>query len=372
MRVLVFDVPASESGALTGLLDFYRFVVARGRKDIEWTFVVSTDALGTPLEGSAIRIIRRPEAKRNWTRRIIFEIFVAPRLVRQYQADAILSLQNTAILWTKVPQVVYVHNSVPYAPTRFSYAKRDERLLAAMGDIFRPLIGWSVRKSRTAVVQTNWLKTAIERRHGIAQGKIVVVSQAVDLHASPGSAARIRGHFIYPAVPFVYKGHKEIVDAVAILHAEGHRPHVVFTIDGTENPYSRALVTTIKDLGLESCFDLVGHISRDRLVEIYRESALLFVSHLESFGLPLMEARILGIPVIATRQPFSEEILEGYDKATLVGQGVARELAAAMKPYCDAKPPAETPNKSAKEPVSYSTPGGWDRMVDLLERATGK
>ena len=372
MRVLVFDVPASESGALTGLLGFYRFVVAKGRKDIEWIFVVSTDALGTPPEGSRIRIVRRPETKRNWTRRILFEIFVAPRLVRQYQADAILSLQNTAILWTRVPQIVYVHNSVPYAPKRFSYARRDERMFAVMGDIFRPLFGWSVRKSRTTVVQTNWLKNAIGRKHGIAPGKIAVVPQTVDFHAPPGRPARIPGHFVYPAVPFVYKGHKEIVDAVAILHAKGHRPQVVFTIEGTENTYSRALAKRIKDLGLESCFGLVGHISRDRLVEIYRESVLLFVSRLESFGLPLMEARVLGIPVIATRQPFSEEILDGYDQATLVGQGVASELAAAMKPYCDAKPVVERSGDSAKQPMSYSTSGGWGSMIALLERAVGK
>jgi glycosyltransferase involved in cell wall biosynthesis len=372
VRVLVFDVPATESGALTGLLDFYRFVVAKGREDIEWIFVVSTDALGTPPEGSRIRIVRRPETKRNWIRRILFEIFVAPGLIRQYQADAILSLQNTAILWTRVPQIVYVQNALPYAPMRFSYASRDERLLAAMGDIFRPLIGWSVRKSRTTVVQTNWLKNAIERKHGIAPGKIAVVPQTVDLHAPPGRPARIPGHFVYPAVPFVYKGHKEIVDAVAILHAKGHRPQVVFTIEGTENPYSRALAKRIKDLGLESCFDLVGHISRDRLVEIYRESVLLFVSRLESFGLPLAEARILGIPVIATRQPFSEEILDGYDQATLVGQGVARELAAAMKPYCNANPCAQASADSAEQPVSYPTSGGWDSVVDLLMKTVGE
>jgi glycosyltransferase involved in cell wall biosynthesis len=130
-------------------------------------------------------------------------------------------------------------------------------------------------------------------------------------------------------------------------------------------------VTTIKDLGLEGCFDLVGHISRDRLVEIYRESALLFVSHLESFGLPLMEARILGIPVIATRQPFSEEILEGYDKATLVEQGLARELAAAMKTYCDGSPCVQASTDCAEQAVSYSTSGGWGSVVDLLMTTVG-
>ena len=372
MRVLVSNVAAKESGALTGLLDLFRFVVALRRKDIEWIFVVSTDALGTPPEGSGIRIVRYPAAKRNWTQRILFEVFVAPRLPGQYQADAILSLQNTAILWTQVPQVVYMHNSVPYAPVRFSYAKRDERWLAAMGDIFRPLIGWSVRKSRATVVQTHWLKSAIERRHGIAPGKIVVVPQTVEFRVPPGNVARISGHFVYPATPLVYKRHEEIVDAVALLHDEGCSPQVVFTIDGTENAYSRAIAKRIEDRGLGGHFHLVGPITREKLVEIYRQSVLLFVSQLESLGLPLLEARALGIPVIATRQPFAEEILGRYDRATLVGQGAAWELSAAMKPYCDPQPCAQTSGEFAGQPVASSTSGGWQALVDLLVKTAGK
>jgi len=368
VKIIVFDVPATEAGALTVLLDFYRFVVASQRKDIEWIFVVSTEMLGTPPEGCRIRIVRYPEVKRNWTRRILFELFVAPRLVNRYQADAILSLQNTAILWTRIPQVVYVHNSIPYATQRFAYTKRDERAFAIIGDVFRPLIGWSVRKSKAAVVQTKWLKTAIERTHGIGAGRIAVVPQTIEVHASPRGVARIPGRFFYPASPFVYKQHKEIVEAVTILQQGGRHPKIVFTIDGTENSYARTLAKEIRDRGLEDCFELAGRVSRERAIELYQESVVLFVSRLESFGLPLLEARLLSSPVIATRQPFSEEILEGYAAATLVDQGATSELAASMERYCDSTFLESVRKEDTEQPVEYSTPGGWASILELLVR----
>ena len=48
---------------------------------------------------------------------------------------------------------------------------------------------------------------------------------------------------------------------------------------------------------------------------MYAHSVLLFPSYVESFGLPLLEARLTGTYVIASNCPFSREILDGYEKA---------------------------------------------------------
>ena len=42
---------------------------------------------------------------------------------------------------------------------------------------------------------------------------------------------------------------------------------------------------------------------------------LIFPSFIETFGLPLLEARESGAPVLAADTPFAREILANYEKA---------------------------------------------------------
>ena len=47
---------------------------------------------------------------------------------------------------------------------------------------------------------------------------------------------------------------------------------------------------------------------------MYTDSILLFPSYVESFGLPLLEAKMTGTPIVASDCPFSKEILKNYNK----------------------------------------------------------
>ena len=57
-------------------------------------------------------------------------------------------------------------------------------------------------------------------------------------------------------------------------------------------------------------------MSREEVFERYTNSILIFPSYVESFGLPLLEARLSGTYILASDRSFSREILEGYDKAS--------------------------------------------------------
>ena len=43
------------------------------------------------------------------------------------------------------------------------------------------------------------------------------------------------------------------------------------------------------------------------------KSVLLFPSYIETFGLPLLEAKTIGSPIIASDTPFSKEITSNYN-----------------------------------------------------------
>jgi glycosyltransferase involved in cell wall biosynthesis len=60
----------------------------------------------------------------------------------------------------------------------------------------------------------------------------------------------------------------------------------------------------------------MGQVSRENVFEMYSKSVLLFPSFVESFGLPLLEARLSECIIIASSCPFCREILDGYDKVS--------------------------------------------------------
>ena len=60
----------------------------------------------------------------------------------------------------------------------------------------------------------------------------------------------------------------------------------------------------------------------------------LFPSYIETFGLPLLEAKELNGIVLASDRPFSHEILDGYDKAIFIEWNNPDAWAREIKAQC--------------------------------------
>jgi glycosyltransferase involved in cell wall biosynthesis len=67
-----------------------------------------------------------------------------------------------------------------------------------------------------------------------------------------------------------------------------------------------------EDLGVADVILDCGHVSDERLVELYNASdALLYPSHYEGFGLPALESMACGTPVVASTAPALVELVNG-------------------------------------------------------------
>jgi glycosyltransferase involved in cell wall biosynthesis len=81
----------------------------------------------------------------------------------------------------------------------------------------------------------------------------------------------------------------------------------------------------------EPGLDLMGPVDDEKLPSLYsRAIALLFPSHYEGFGLPMLEAFQCGTPVVASRDPALMEVSGGV--ATHVDGDWRAALEAAMGP----------------------------------------
>ena len=304
-RIIVYDVAASASGALSVLNDFYAEVRAYSDKNIKWTFIISTPQLE---ETDNIKVIRVPWVKKNWLCRLFFDHFVAPKIVKHERPDKILSLQNTVVPRTETPKVLFLHNALPFVSYKISI--KDSIVLWIYQNIIARFIYSSVKRADKIIVQTHWMKDSCIEKTSIDSEKIVVTPPVVNIVPKKFFSYENMDMptFIYPATPLVYKNHKVIIEACKQLVHEGITNfRVIFTMTGTENKLVRQLKADVEKYNLPIQF--VGVLKRDELFDWYSKAILLFPSYIETFGMPLLEAKMHRTPVIAMNCNFSLEIL---------------------------------------------------------------
>lgn len=302
MRILVSDIAASSGGAKSILLEFYRFLVNSGDKN-EWFFLLSEQLIE---ETENIHVILLSQIKKSWCRRLWFDCISGRWLVKRIAPDIIFSMQNTAIFCNDLPQYIYVHQPLPFQSVKkFSILKKTERVYA----VYQYLIGYfikrSIKHSQGIFVQTQWMKDATAKY--IAPEKILVVPPSIflDENMDRSPVPMQHNHFFYPANGAIYKNHRAITDAVKLLKEEGITDFQVdLTLDAPIDPAEKPAQIMY-----------LGSLPRQTVIEKFRSNILLFPSYIETYGLPLAEARLMQGLILAADTPFAREILCGYSNA---------------------------------------------------------
>ena len=185
----------------------------------------------------------------------------------------------------------------------------------------------------------------VMRDHIVAEGadpeRVVVVPNAVDVErfapAAPDSALRASlglpvGELVlgYASLLYVMEGLPTLLDAAARLVARGLPVRVLLVGDGLERPYLRALA---RRLGIADRVVLTGRVPHEQvrahlsLIDVFVVPRL----DVDDFSLvtPLKpyEAMASGTPVVASRVPALQEVLDGGRAGALFEPGDAEDLA---------------------------------------------
>lgn len=351
MRIVVNDIAASSGGALTILESFYRYVRDFGG-DHEWVFLLGSDLLE---ETANIRTIVLPDIKSSWLRRLAFDLISGRRLVASLKPDVIFSLQNTYTYGLACPQVVYVHQSLPFQRAKnFSLWRRDERTLAIYQHVIGAIIKQSIRHADRVIVQAAWMRDAIRQQVGVAADRLISIPPDLDdVSEYAHEGQRESGAFFYPTSDQSYKNNDCIYAACQLLRKQGIGDFTVtMTADGPA-PEDNVLH--------------IGRVPREQVLTGLARSTLIFPSLIESSPLPLREARTLGALVLAADLPYSREVLDGYENAHYFDPDKPSELAALMNlviagritrfPLVEAGPASCRPSGTAS----------WPRVARILE-----
>lgn len=305
MNILVLATAATEGGALTILNNLYEDVKSKENKD-KWFFACSYTKL---TDSEHIKILKYPEAKKSWPNRLYFDKVTLEKIVKDNNIDLVLSLQNTLSKNPKLKQVLYMHQPLPFVERRYSIFE-DKTFWLYQNVIYR-FIKKSLKKSDLIIVQSQWMKDAIFERVQRERDSVVVSHPQLDISKLKKNNGDFSNRFFYPSGLYSYKNHKIILEA---LKSVNEKYSVDLTLD-VNDPYTKELSEIVERDSLSVNF--LGSIPYSAVCERYASSTLIFASEIETFGLPLLEARLSNSIVLALKTPFSKEILAGYKNAYL-------------------------------------------------------
>ena len=193
-------------------------------------------------------------------------------------------------------QVVLIHQSHLQSPQVNRWVGRT-----AIFRVMRALTRFNAPYADTVITQTNAMASGLggSYRNWADRDCIKVVGQPppswftlsrrVSSHQKVSRGLRL----FYPAAGYPHKNHR-IFDDLLSRDLEELIHRLVLTVP--ENRFSDA----------PNWLSCVGQLSQSECLSEYEKTdALIFPSVLESYGLPLVEAMVMGIPIVAADLPYA-------------------------------------------------------------------
>ncbi|MCS7017499.1 MAG: glycosyltransferase family 1 protein [Cytophagales bacterium] len=134
-------------------------------------------------------------------------------------------------------------------------------------------------------------------------------------------------YLFYPAQFWPHKNHITLLQALAQLHAQGKKLHLILT--GSDKGNKAYVRQTAANLGLAEFVHFPGFVAENELVALYQHAvALIYPTHFGPENLPPLEAFALGCPVLASAVAGAHEQMQ--DAALLFAPTSAEQMAAAV------------------------------------------
>lgn len=197
---------------------------------------------------------------------------------------------------TKARQTVFVHTTNLLA--RQQGMSRGQLVKFA---VMRAVFARNLRHANALIVQSDMMRELLVARYPAAAGRVHVVQQPPPewllKHSSP--PPRSRGEplrLFYPAAGYPHKNHELVLAIVRLPEAAASIEHITITVPTAPNAPS-------------SLLNRVGRLDPKAMRQAYDQAdALFFPSFSESYGLPLIEAMWLGLPIICADLPYARTL----------------------------------------------------------------
>ena len=258
----------------SGIGRVYREVIKRAPPNIKISEVGKSFSLGSPLS----------------------PLHLAKQITSQ-PADVFWSPSFMPPLISKIPYIVTVHDLM-----HLHYYSKFHAFY--MRHVLAPLF----KKSRSIITVSEFTKQLLITELGLSSDLIKLVYNGVDDSFSTNKDIYTLNR---PYILYVgnRRGYKNIERMIVAFSKANISKDTVFALSGKSSP---ELEKIIRENNIEGRVSFLGHIEEQKLPSIYKgASALFYMSLMEGFGLPIIEAMASGTSVITSNTSSLAEISNG-------------------------------------------------------------
>ncbi|MGB0176698.1 MAG: glycosyltransferase family 4 protein, partial [Owenweeksia sp.] len=284
-----------------------------------------------------------------------------PRIFKKHKPDLFISTDGYVSLRSKVPDIAVIHD--------INFEHHPENIpLKARGYFLRNFRRFAHKALRVATV-SDYSKTDICDTYGIAADKVDVVYNGGGDFFFPiphSERENVRRELTGGAEYFVFVGalnpRKNIdgmLKAYALYREKGGKHK--FVIVGEKMFWNKEIATIYQNHRYKEDIIFTGRLEGKDLNKVLASShALLFVSHFEGFGIPIVEAFRCEVPVITASTTSMPEV--AGDAALICNPQDLQEIAGAMGRINEAGLRKDLISRG-RERASLFT---WDHSADMM------
>jgi len=296
-------VPGGSNGGIKpALREQFRWLGAQPDQPFEFIYLCGSEVA--------------PELRREWMRpndRLIISKDAPPDIAVREHCDLVYSAFGmTRWAYPGIPtvkmEVDVLHRDYPESLSEAERQHRERHFCEA------------VEKADLFQVNSDYTGKRLGHYYGVEPERIVRTYQPIqnrfacqgdslagDNHHSPPPP-----YFFYPANAWPHKNHKTLLVAYALYRHEAQQaaePVWRLVLTGTDDTAMQALRALAHSLNLDEHVEFKGFVDEATLSRIWAEaSALVFPSLHEGFGIPLLEAMALNVPILANRATAIPEV----------------------------------------------------------------
>lgn len=307
-----------------------------------------------------IKIIELPQSRKNYFFRLYYEYIYFYFFSKKNKVDVWISLHDIT------PKVIanriytYCHNPSPFMKKNIKNVKYS--FTNVMFSLFyKYLYRINIKSATAIIVQQDWIRKEFLEMYPVRNVIVAKPSIKIDFSFVDKSIENIKTCFVFAAYPRWFKNFEVICEAAKLI--ESYDFEIWFTINGTENRYSKELYGKYKDI---KKIKWLGLKTRQEVFNLYNFSnCMIFPSTVETWGLPITEYKETGKPIILADLPYAHETVGNYKKCTFFDPNDCYMLADQMKTVI-LNNEHFVPHKQI--PIEEPFFNNWNSLLEILLR----
>jgi glycosyltransferase involved in cell wall biosynthesis len=345
------------------------FRLAHQHPEHEFIFLFDRDIPGSlQLPSNVAAVVVKPAARHALGFRWWFDVKV-PLALRRYKADVFVSPDGFCSLFTKVPQVLVVHDLA-----FLHYPKFIQKHQLYFYKRYTPKF---LKKANIVATISQYSKQDIMKHYNLAESKIINVGSAAKEIFKPIDSQQreiVKEQYAGGNEYFVFVGgmhpRKNLLNLLKAfsIFKKWQKTNMKLVVAGRKSWMYEDTLEKLKTYKYRNEVIMLDYLPEDELAKVVAAAyALVYPSFFEGFGVPILEAMQCDVPVLTSSSGSMPAI--GADAALYADPSSPQEIADNMKRiFKDEKLRSELIEKGRERAAVYS----WNRTAELMWSAIEK